>query len=275
MAISLSSVGIPLQSSKDAIIHVLSEQWPLTAKQLFSVLKRSYGFTVTYQALHKTLSQLVKQGVLQKIGSLYKLDKEWVARIKSFGEKVAHEYSKTSFKDFSEDIITLSVDNFLSAVKFIINEFYTTFPNPGKKSALCLWEHTCCWVGFGEEEYTNLKKMFASCTHCALCKNKTVLDQYFSDFLEKQGKHCFCGVDYNATGDIFVQGDFVAQVYYPASFRKELYRVFQKTKKVEEFDPDAFFRIISKSNKISIVITKNPSFAEHLRQNLFLLKKGN
>ncbi len=268
--------GITLsnKSSRDAIISVLSEQFPLPTKKVFSVLKREYGFTASYQAIHKMLNHLVEESVLEKKESGYQLNEKWVQKIKSFGENVSKLYSDSISRTFfSKEIITFTVENFVSLAKFIINDFYLKFPNPEKKSAVCLWEHTFCWIGLGEEEYANLKKIFSSCTHYAICKNKTMLDLYFSDFLRKQGKQCFCGIKYNAMGDIFVQGDFVAQVYYPASLVKELHSIYQKTKKAENFDPDQFFNIISKPNKISIVITKNPVFADYLRENLKLVTK--
>lgn len=269
----LSGFVLSNQSSSDAVISVLSERWPLTVKELFTILKKEYGFSATYQALHKTLGKLVEQGILKKSRSAYQLDVSWVSKIKTFSDNVLESYSKSETREpASKDILTVSLDNFLAAVKFIINDFYSRFPNPQKKLAVCLWEYTCCWVGMSEKEYENLKKMFASCPHYAISKHKTPLDLYFSGFLEKLGKHCYCGIDYNATGDIFVQGDYVAQVFYPVEFRKELARVFQKTKRSEDFDPDAFFQLISKPYKISVVVSKNPDFADYLRKNLELLK---
>lgn len=271
----LSGFVLSNQSSSDAVISVLSEHWPLSTKELFAVLKKEYGFSATYQALHKTLGKLVEQGVLKKAGSAYQLDVSWVSKVKTFSEKALESYSKPETKELaSKDILMVPLENFLAAIKFIINDFYSKFPNPEKKPAVCLWEYTCCWVGMGELEYVNLKKMFASCPHYAISKHKTPLDLYFSGFLEKLGKHCFCGIDYNASGDIFVQGDYVCQVYYPAEYRKKLARVYKSTKRAEEFDPDAFFKLVSKPYKMSAVVSKNPEFADYLRKNLELLKNS-
>lgn len=271
----LSGFILSNQSTSDAIISVLSERWPLTAQQLFGFLKNEYGFSASYQALHKTLGKLVESGVLKKAGNSYQLDVAWVSKVKTFSEKTLESYSKPETKELaSKDILMVPLENFLAGIRFIINDFYSKFPNPEKKPAVCLWEYTCCWVGMGEKEYENLKKMFASCPHYAISKHKTPLDAYFSGFLEKLGKHCYCGIDYNASGDIFVQGDYVCQVYYPAEFRRKMASVYQKTKKAEDFDPDAFFELVSKPYKMSAVVSKNPEFADYLRKNLELLQRS-
>ena len=62
------------KNTKGNIVQALSEEWPLTAKQLHNALKRRYSSASTYQAVHKAAKELVEEGVLQKIDG--KLRKE-------------------------------------------------------------------------------------------------------------------------------------------------------------------------------------------------------
>ena len=51
-------------STKEAIINILAENWPLTAKGLYFEIRSRKLFHVSYQAVHKTLNQLETEHVL-------------------------------------------------------------------------------------------------------------------------------------------------------------------------------------------------------------------
>ena len=62
-----STFGSTNTSMKNNIIQVLSEDLSLSAKQTHSRLQRQYATTSTYQATHKTLKQMVEEGILKKM----------------------------------------------------------------------------------------------------------------------------------------------------------------------------------------------------------------
>lgn len=51
---------------RDDVLLILGEEFPLNAKDIFLRVKRRSGREVTYQAVHKTLKQLLVQKILVK-----------------------------------------------------------------------------------------------------------------------------------------------------------------------------------------------------------------
>ena len=60
--LDLPNVGSQKGSTRDAIIAILSREWPLSAKELYNRVKReNTGSAVSYQAVHKMIKQLLGQ----------------------------------------------------------------------------------------------------------------------------------------------------------------------------------------------------------------------
>ena len=65
-------------SSKKLLFKILSEEWPLSAKEIyFRVLKLSEK-DLSYQAVHKLLLSLVNEDIVVKSGGKYLIDLDWV-----------------------------------------------------------------------------------------------------------------------------------------------------------------------------------------------------
>ena len=45
-------------STKESIIELISEKWPLSAKKIHNILRKDYHLSLTYQATHKALKEL-------------------------------------------------------------------------------------------------------------------------------------------------------------------------------------------------------------------------
>ena len=55
-------------STKDLIVSILSEEWPLSAKEIFKRTQRGFEADVSYQAVHKVLSELEGNFIVEKVG---------------------------------------------------------------------------------------------------------------------------------------------------------------------------------------------------------------
>ncbi len=61
-------------SVKDDIFSILSEEPHLSAKEIHTRVKRKQGKDVTYQAVHKTIKQLLNQNILIKNEKDYRIE---------------------------------------------------------------------------------------------------------------------------------------------------------------------------------------------------------
>lgn len=61
------------KSTKDIIVEILSSAWTLSLNKLYYKIKNKYGISVTYQAIHKAVNELVDVGALKKENREYRL----------------------------------------------------------------------------------------------------------------------------------------------------------------------------------------------------------
>lgn len=92
-------------NTKQAIISILSNEWPLSAKQLYQKVTKETNKQLTYQAVHKILNQLAEQQIILKHNQAYQLNPQWITQIKNFGQTIDHVYSNESGKiDLPKDL---------------------------------------------------------------------------------------------------------------------------------------------------------------------------
>lgn len=87
------NVFVPLISSegkttKELVILILTREWPLPIKKIYNEVKKESKQNLTYQAIHKTLKQLVDESILLKKQKKYALNPEWIQALKDFTEKI-------------------------------------------------------------------------------------------------------------------------------------------------------------------------------------------
>jgi predicted transcriptional regulator/ABC-type oligopeptide transport system ATPase subunit len=81
------------QQLKDIIVKILSEAYPLTAKQLHKkILLQTYRSNVSYQAVHQIAKELVEHGILIKVKNEYMISLEWIDKLNNFAMTVRNFY---------------------------------------------------------------------------------------------------------------------------------------------------------------------------------------
>ncbi|MFH1895738.1 MAG: hypothetical protein ABIJ74_04165 [archaeon] len=120
-------------SCKDAVVSLLSEEAPLTAKQIYSRIKRKYALNVSYQAVHKSLKELEKEKMIEKNNKNYSLNVKWIDDLEKFSSSFKEKFFGKTFstsktyvlKSVAEvDLFLLSLFNELYAIEGKKNDFH-------------------------------------------------------------------------------------------------------------------------------------------------------
>lgn len=67
---------------KSAVIQALASQKELTTKALHDLTVNDFGLRVSYQAVHKVLSELARDNIVVKSGRRYYLSNAWIGNMK-------------------------------------------------------------------------------------------------------------------------------------------------------------------------------------------------
>jgi len=77
---------------KEAILSILSTEFPLTAKQLHFKVARLLNRTFSYQAFYKSLKEVVAKNVVTRHGGLYFLSQTHVQSVLAYSEQLKAVY---------------------------------------------------------------------------------------------------------------------------------------------------------------------------------------
>lgn len=262
----MSSVLSFPKSSKDIVVSILSSRFPLSLKEIHLVARREYGSSVSYQAFHKLVSALVVEGVVLKAEGGFALNPLWISKMKLFSDQLGLVYTRKSLSDFgSSHVFNLRFAGFIPMARFLIHSFWSNFPNPHNEPRVLLAHHVWLPAGADENDFAALKQIFGPPFFYGLYRGSSPLDKYAASLLVNIGKKALHGIETGLDGDLTVQGDHVAQIFYPLSFKQKLDELFNSTKSVENFDLMKAFELYSLPDEIKVVITFNPMVAAELR----------
>lgn len=103
-------------STKDHLVSILADEWPLSTKEIHSKLSREKSTEVSYQAVHKVLKQLENEGVVELSGKKYALSEQWVKNVKTFAENLEERRKQPSgVKSIGPD--------FEGSAKFVFDDY--------------------------------------------------------------------------------------------------------------------------------------------------------
>ena len=94
------------------IVYVLSNGVPLTAKQLYSKIVKRGNLSITYQAVHKALKDLLKTGVVTINKKGYRLSEKWIQKWHSDAKATAMSHSGVPHSSISKIAAHGSPDKF-------------------------------------------------------------------------------------------------------------------------------------------------------------------
>lgn len=254
---------------RDAVVIVLSSEWPLSAKQVFHKARADFP-AVSYQGVHKALRKLTVDGVVKKAGNTYSLDEQWVRGLKEFGEKLEQVQSGKGEFLMEElkrrGVISVSFDTAIDFAKFIAS---TTAPlykvEGGKGIAVAQWRHTWNPLTVINGDYLSLREIFKNAKCYALVRGNTLMDRFLGNLYTKFGAEFRFGVDCAVDCDLLVINDYVMYVYFSLPVKRAFELSSKKMKSPGDFNSRDYFDWVHKPGmKIHVIMVKDKEAADQI-----------
>ena len=83
------------KSTKDMVIMLLLKNHPMSVKQLWYRVNRTFGRNISYQGIYKTVSALLTAEVLKKGEIGYEINLEWVRKVRKFTQTLESTYDES------------------------------------------------------------------------------------------------------------------------------------------------------------------------------------
>ena len=270
-----NSLGIIAEKgTKNQIIQILSNEYPLTAKKIYERLQKQYSSTISYQGVHKTIKELEKNSIIERKNNDYLLNVEWLHQSKNSLEKIEKKYLKNNEikipNEFSgsiqikfDSISELSV----STAQLLLSRQLARDEND--KEFICTLEYG--WWPF-KFKFDDFYLLFQMMVHNPNSKNIIRKKTPFGEWIWKQYKRINAinapiGTNVNINEELFIQGDHIIEVTFDEKTKKIIYQYYNKWKNIEDSFKDFALKEEPKINA-TMKITKNPEMASFLRKQL-------
>ncbi len=204
-------------STRDEIIKLLSEKWPLTTKQIYIELTKKNRRTITYQAIHKILTQLKIETTLKKTENRWGLDTNWLQEKSQFFTNTSYKYSnkknRYSFDPHFNGTQTFEFDNItalsVETAKLLSDDSLQQNNTPFH----CILEYGWWTLKFRFEDVELLYKMIQKCPASKhIIQKKTKFGKWIHKQYLRVGGNGKIGCDIGLKRDFFVAGEYVIDV---------------------------------------------------------------
>jgi len=259
-------------STKQKIIDLLSNEYPLTAKSIHSKLQRLYSSEISYQGVHKLLKEMETQKVIEKKKNEYLLNIEWIQKSKKTMERVEQKYLQNNKivipEDFSGSIqieFDSMTDLCVSTAELLLSRKLAT----DRIDFICTLEYGWWPFKFKFEHFHLLHMMVKANPACKnIIRKKTPFGEWVRKEYNKIGAvSAPLGTKVNFENDLFVQGDSIIQINFDKDTKAIIESYYKKWNSLEGAFIDFALEDEPKI-QATILITKNPVMAEYWRKHL-------
>jgi len=261
-------------STKQKIIDLLSNEYPLPAKSIHSKLQRLYSAEITYQGVHKTLKEMEHEKVIERKKNEYLLSIEWIQKSKKMMERVEQKYLQNQKIVIPEDFsgsIEIEFDSLtdlaVSAAELLMSRQLAR--NSDDPSFICTMEYGIWSFKFKFEHLKLLLNMvIANSKPKNIIRKKTP----FGEWVRKQycrvgGISAPTGTKLDINEDLFIQGDCIIEVLYSEETKKIIEHYYTKWKTLDDCYKEFGLKDEPKTHSV-MRITKNPEMANFWRNHL-------
>lgn len=264
-------------TTKDAIISILSQEWPLSTKEIYSRTRRQLSLSVSYQAIHKTIKQLEENGIISKAGLKYELNRGWISNIKKFSTNLEKLYNKEgmiydidpNFKGtlrFQFDDLTLLA---LFCAETVANRVLV---GDGDPTTIGWFRHLYVTLRFNFKDFSLLQQVAKNCRNAyAIASSDSPLDKLTQKMYLKSGfKNVKIGIGEELFDDcLIVHGDGIIRVISPPKTKQILDEVYNRNKNLTDLFKEVFFRDALKTQlHFDVTVTRDPQMAKFLKKQL-------
>ena len=260
--------------TKSAIMRILSHEWPLSAKQIFFALRRSSGRSITYQAVYKSVKELLEEGVLSKQENQYMINPLWLEKSADFIGGLMEAYGKKEL-GITRRLQELNFASISEAWDFMLSKLNTGYFGESKEVYIQLRRFFL--FPLSKEDIVRLKEFSFGKKVYVMCVSNSTIDKLAAGFLRSLGAEVITGIECARPTNVIVMGNCVISLYILGEKeRAELSDTYKKAKNMKDSGAGLFLtNIFLKKVKIKLIINRDPGvLSDVVEQTKKILSKA-
>lgn len=272
--LTIASFSTNNASTKEKIIHLLAEKWPLSAKEVYEKVTREYSSDKSNQAIHKFLQELEKENTIEKTENKWKLKKEWIQKGQQFFNKAMEKQNgkinRYEIPENFEGTITFEFDSFTEFCTKTADLFANKIlPKNNKEYVICVSQYGFWPIKFKFEQFELLYNMIRNFPKSKyIMQNDTSFGRWILEQYKKIGVNCApIGTKVNLKEDVLIKDDFIMQIEFSDESIKLISDYWNKWKSINDTLIDFGLQPDPKT-PIKVSITKNSTLANFIKKEL-------
>ena len=251
-------------STKEKIIEILSKEWPLSAKKIYNQLLKDHKLSITYQATHKALKELLESKVLEKRKEGYLLNKEWADKLENFSEKIKDELEQRNENKEIKTIQKLTFNNHLEFLKFHLDFMEEVVKKDKKLEMVFHYRQAPYPHVLSNEQITKMKRIMPKINWTIIVKKDNPMGKWGAKQWKQMGVNVI--FDPNISDDrMMLLNDYILNVHTSKASLKAWDDSYD-VKDVNDFNVNSTIEDISDSKyKTIVTIMKDKELANMLK----------
>ncbi|MBS3061801.1 MAG: hypothetical protein J4215_04435 [Candidatus Diapherotrites archaeon] len=259
---------------KDWTIRILTQEWPLSLKQITERVQQQSGKTVSQQAVFKTLQDLVRQKVVEKHDKSYALNKEWITHLAKSVQDL-----QTTYENHAGQLPALGKLDTKTVIEFhdpsavavtVAQILASRVLTQGKPEPFYGIKRHGLWpLRFSFSDFELLKEMTKSIPcYCAVIGNdpfdRWVVEQYLKGGFKKSKTGAKAEFK---EWDIMAHGEYVLTIQYAKETEQAIEYLFKQINNLSELFEKFSQEELSKFKfQATLTIERNPDLARLIKE---------
>jgi len=268
----LPSISGNNKTTKDYILSILIKESPLTIRQIENRIRRSYGYSVTYQAVRKAVFYFLDEDVLIREGKYYSINSDWINKLSLFckclSEGNVKELNNIWESESEGDFMILYFDTIKDRKEYLNKFERQIIPTLKNKKVVVQVPHGYSALNqmFIKERMDFLNKHEIKMYR--LYREDTFIDKLSAALYKKYGAKTKLGVNYLDNSWLVIYGDVMIQTIQPPEMKSMDRELFSDLSKLDEDSYKYIELYLYKKMKIKTIIQKNADLAEKSRREI-------
>jgi len=194
---------------KDSIINILSHTFPLSVKEIRQEINRRYNKSITYQAVHKKLNDLIENRIVKRTDKKYMLDEAWIKQSLKSLKIINQTYSQYKIKkrEIEKELV---FENYTDCAYFIFDFIAKNIRSDDK---IIFHIRRLYMALFSLKKFLDFKNSINKKSIYVLCKENKPLDKWIISILTKFDIMIKAGVDCAHPNNLLVFDDYIIDLH--------------------------------------------------------------
>jgi hypothetical protein len=261
------------KNTKDAVISILTIEWPLTLRNIFYKIKKQYGYSFTYQSVYKAVKELLEKDVLKKKSKGYEINVKWVKRVQSFTDIVeTNYYAKKRINNISglnehksvDNLMILNFKSLFDAEKYLYYFMKAELAKVRNKVICYKTRHEWRPLFYLRAEYNYFTKL-AKNGHkfYFISSGDSYLEEISNKFYKSIGVKV-SKIKKEFSTNVLIFSDYFIQIFIPEDVQMKI------KKNLEKKDLINLLKVLDNKGPIKVMINKDLVLANEMKNQVFV-----